>query len=280
MGINFLDIIVASAALFGVLYASFQYKHSIKHKQLEKAAELAKEYQAEFLFPIGLIASSVDFYISNNFRNISKSYYRLIECYKGIHIDKTTDSMKIILPIYEEFDGEEAVIDFSQCLKEIILKLDSITISNFNIEEFKSIFDDNERKVFEKLFSLNILDFEDPNKKISISELCSDLSNKLEYFCMYFNSKLADETAVYQSLHQTFLQVIPLLYYKIATANNSNHDKFFVHLIEQYNRWSNKRKYLMKKESKKNWYDILSNIITKFQNKSNMTKGIEKGRKL
>jgi len=64
--------------------------------------------------------------------------------------------------------------------------------------------------------------------------------NQLEYFCMNFNSGIANEKIIYQSLHQTFLSTIKLLYFKISIINITGKDKYYTNIISLYNEWSNR----------------------------------------
>lgn len=72
--------------------------------------------------------------------------------------------------------------------------------------------------------------------------------NLLEYFCMNFNSGIADEETVYQSLHQTFLGTVKLLYYNISERNVSGKDKYYTNIIKLYNKWSDRYEEQHQKE--------------------------------
>lgn len=66
----------------------------------------------------------------------------------------------------------------------------------------------------------------------------NDLLNTLEYFCMYFNTGVADSKVIYQSIHQTFLSTVQLMYFFIAKKNKDSIDKYYVNIICLYNEWS------------------------------------------
>lgn len=68
-------------------------------------------------------------------------------------------------------------------------------------------------------------------------EIITDTLNKLEYFAMSFNTKIADEDVVYQSLHQSFLKMINMMYFYIAFQNVDGKDKYYTNIIELYNKW-------------------------------------------
>ncbi|WML35329.1 DUF4760 domain-containing protein [Clostridium sp. OS1-26] len=97
---------------------------------------------------------------------------------------------------------------------------------------------------------------EDKNKKhykycenkyrVQLNAIINDVLNQLEYFCMNFNSGIADEGTVYQSLHQTFFKIVRLLYFKIAELNISGKDKYYTNIIKLHNIWS--KRYLSQTE--------------------------------
>jgi len=65
--------------------------------------------------------------------------------------------------------------------------------------------------------------------------------NKLEWFSMAFTSRLANDKVVYQSLHQSFLEIVKLLYFRISYENNNTYDKYFVNIIHLFLRWRERR---------------------------------------
>jgi len=87
--------------------------------------------------------------------------------------------------------------------------------------------------------------------------LIGSVLNTLEYFCMYFNTGVADECVVYQSLHQSFLGDVKLLYFAIAIKNVNGKDKYYTNIIELYNNWSQRDSEQQEKEinsSRKNTF--------------------------
>jgi len=76
------------------------------------------------------------------------------------------------------------------------------------------------------------------------------LLNHLEYFSMQFTSKVADEKAVYQSLHQAFLKTIKLMYVYIAMMNKNNNSKYYTNIIELFTSWEKRRVKHTEKEKK------------------------------
>ena len=68
--------------------------------------------------------------------------------------------------------------------------------------------------------------------------MLSQFLNELEWFCMNFNCEIADETVVYQSLHQAFISTVQILYFSIAIQNDgSSSDRYFINIADLYNKW-------------------------------------------
>lgn len=65
----------------------------------------------------------------------------------------------------------------------------------------------------------------------------SHLLNTLEWFSMNCRYGLADEELLYQSLHQTFLSTVWMLYYFISKNNFNNEDKYFTNIIWLFKKW-------------------------------------------
>jgi len=84
-----------------------------------------------------------------------------------------------------------------------------------------------------------------------LSEI-SNLLNDLEWFAMNCQYRLADEKIIYQSLHQSFLSVIWLLYYYIAKCNTqSPGDKYYTNIIGLFNAWTKRLVKIRKKSEQK-----------------------------
>lgn len=123
--------------------------------------------------------------------------------------------------------------------KEHIVEFIADSAIHFKVknEEAVSTLDDD---TFYKQNMLNDLYY----NKIYINTL-NDTLNTLEYFCMYFNSGVADEETIYQSLHQSFISMVQVLYFKISFRNYNGKDKYYTNIIDLYEKWIN-RFYQMK----------------------------------
>lgn len=81
-----------------------------------------------------------------------------------------------------------------------------------------------------------------------MSNFISETLNNLEYFAMYFTHNIADESVIYQSTHQAYIEITELLYYHICQVNTPNSSKFYTNLIELYNIWKSKQIKLLDKK--------------------------------
>lgn len=148
--------------------------------------------------------------------------------------------------------ADELLLPISKIISE--LSIDNSMSSNKN--EFNKIFD---KIVLDEIFDFNKKELdcklkEDEilfykflvNRKIKVEKNSEELPihsiigrtlNRIEYFCIYFNSGIAEDMTVYQSLHQTFFEVIKYTYVYIATQNVSESDKYYTNIIETYIRW-------------------------------------------
>lgn len=84
------------------------------------------------------------------------------------------------------------------------------------------------------------------------AKVVDHLLNSLEYFAMYFNTGVADEEVVYQSLHQTYLKIVRAMYFVIAQRNDSPKDMYYTNIINLYIKWSERDKKMKEKVQKQN----------------------------
>lgn len=77
-----------------------------------------------------------------------------------------------------------------------------------------------------------------------------DLANKLEYFSICFNSGIADEDTVYQSLHKVYFQCVHMLYIFTFYDNVSERDRLFSNVSTLYINWHKRYEELTEKENR------------------------------
>ncbi len=98
----------------------------------------------------------------------------------------------------------------------------------------------NKKTSLKNFKSKNIFEYYEMKYRTELNITLYDTMNLLEYFCMNFKNGIADEETVYQSLHQTFLSCIKLLYIWIAEINISGKDKYYTNIIWLFNKWSDR----------------------------------------
>lgn len=79
-----------------------------------------------------------------------------------------------------------------------------------------------------------------------IMGIVNNMLNDLEFFAMHFTHKTADETVVFQSLHQTYIDIVKNMYYNIANANEPIDGKYYTNIIELYHIWYKRSEELNK----------------------------------
>lgn len=155
----------------------------------------------------------------------------------------------------------------------LIKKHKFFEFEDFDLEELEGLFTDVERKSIIKKIDDTKIAFENEKgekMEIGITPFTSDLLNKLEYMCMSITSGVADDSYIYDSLHQTFLNTVQLLYIHVANRNIDEKDKFYRNVIKVYNNW--KKKYL-KEQAKE---EKIKNRIEKSKKKIKKKMGSNK----
>ena len=158
-------------------------------------------------------------------------------------------------------------------ISEILAKIKISDIRDFDTDELnrllspqdiqklkKSQFEVSFCKAFinaNEIYNLNInlLDMTtDENGKVVVPSKCdieiavtfmanfiNNVLNNMEYFALHFTHNVADESVVYQSLHDSYIKMVILLYYYIANTNNDPCNKLFTNVISLYNTWYTKQ---------------------------------------
>jgi len=175
--------------------------------KIEKALEMAKYYEEEILTDLSLISA-----IINHYPPISALTNRV-----------AIERAKL-------FNADESKLFFSEGernqLEAFFMRSDGVDIA-----VIRPLFD-----LYGRPFSAApVLD--EVKVKFEMSKLIIRFLNKLEYFSMAFHQKVADDDVVYQSLHQTFIKIMKLLYFPIAYHNTEAYDRMFTNAIILFNAW-------------------------------------------
>ena len=73
-----------------------------------------------------------------------------------------------------------------------------------------------------------------------LGKLITKVLNNMEFFSLHFTHNVADESVVYKSLHQTYIDIVKTLYYNIAKINPLSTTKYFTNIIELYKLWNDR----------------------------------------
>ncbi len=218
-----IQIISALFVIGGVIIAIWQYILTSKREN-----ELRKEEIEEV----------------KRIRN--KEAIQLTEYYK----DNIIDKISIINIVYRETH----ILDILEGIMPELMK-------NFDKNELEKLLSKADRdnleekrksKEFEKIilshadyFGIDLDRVEDKDKQMvekmiiqNFKTLSQQLLNNLEYFAMSFNCEIAEETTVYQSLHQTYIRIVSHMYYEISSNNASGEQKLYTNVIKLFNKWN------------------------------------------
>lgn len=160
---------------------------------------------------------------------------------------------------------------------DIIKKIDPKQMKNFDECELKTFLTDedinflselgNTEEFFNCIQDANLIynlnfNMNENTKHEDVSAFAaaffSSVLNNMEFFAMHFSHKVADETVIYQSIHQTYLRLVHLLYYHIAKQNSLAPGKFYTNVIDLYITWN---KY--KDEQEKDYLEGVRNLQKK-----------------
>ena len=223
---------LAVFAMIGVVIAVWQFHLSYKQVlaedsllKIQNAVKLARYYKDEIL---------------------SESTY-VMDIYKESGISKILDD--ISFDNMKQFDKNEmGATTLSLQKVEAIEKI-------LNSDDFVRLIHKKEKEFFPEspLAKLGTLD--ETTKKVNFSaEEKESLShhlhhahiartlNSLEYFAMNFQHGIAEESVVYDSLHQTYAEYMRIFYYDISSCNTDKENKYFTNAIYLYNLWYNRRR--------------------------------------
>lgn len=228
---NFFVILSVAFIGYQAYLAKNDYKEKNRRASIEKAIDMSKFYADNILSNFA--------YINTIYKNAGmRDIIEKIELVDMVLF--TADELKSILSS-EDIDKYNAIFD--NIPTSILLS----ARQHLNGTNMVHVFDD-------------MIQFEtevNPRIKIAISANCQkefdsilfSTMNYLEYFAMSFNDEIADETTVYQSLHQTFITLVKINYFFIAERNINEHDKYYTHIIDLFTTW--KAKYFEDRQEEK-----------------------------
>lgn len=220
-------IIESIFVIAGVVIAVWQYYISTRsliqnseRARVDKAIQLSKYYKDHIL----KLAKPVAYVFENT--KIAKILGEI-----------STDSFK-------DFDKKESDKIFTKeqnaALKSVISDKDfaEVVMSAVRVFSLNNILNSSIIGVDEETHTFKINPEQIANSFMDL--IVMEILNDLEYFAMNFTHELADDTAVYSSLHQTYIEIMQLLYHQIAEMNNAVGERYYTNAIELYKRWKEK----------------------------------------
>lgn len=219
------ELLMLIVAFCSALYAFKAYRHQKERSKKEVACELAKYYADEILNNATVILTA--FSLSGY-----EEYITGIVAYNDM-CDFTKKEFQCLL--------EKASIDYDQCIKRIT-EIDPSVLFSCRLSRVYSIKERSEAiKNAVELDENNNVKF--PTANYIQNDFMQDvtrLMNQLEWFSMNCQYGIADEELIYQSIHQTFLTTVLLVYPLICQANENNADKHFTNMIWLFTKWRNR----------------------------------------
>lgn len=235
---NFVEILYYSSQIMssifvtsGVVIAVWQYYLSCKSTktnleiiQVQRAIDLAEYYKDNILkyFPaIDYVFSKVGI----------KGIFQKIRADEMKDFD-SSELNKLLAPaeIHKLQD-----IQFTDSFLKAVIEANDIYGLDLHFLSFETEFQKGDKKG--KVMSI------DKNSLVTafMSNLLNAVLNNLEFFALHFRHETADESVVYQSLHQSYLEFIPYLYYFIANQNTDSSNKLFTNVVWLFEKWKKRK---------------------------------------
>lgn len=216
------DILMLLLTGGSVFCAFIAYKHQKDRNKKEAACNLAKDYANSIIAKYAVInsvfaGSGLVEMIRNSLSLRELNDFdreELDKLFKKHNVDKASFEQKI------------RNIDPIVILRARMYRACSAEEREHTFACYASQDDDGKPKVINGQYLQN--DF---------SQEIADLLNELEWFAMNCRYGLADEELLYQSLHQTYLSTVWMLYYFISENNVNNEDKLYTNVIWLFRKW-------------------------------------------
>lgn len=218
------SVIVVSGLIVSVLQyvdTSLSNSNIRKREKKVKAAEMANNFQKD-LMPL---------------------MNALTKLYSDAKLNDTVIN-KIKQSNIKMFNKEEVNELFSQ--EEVVNVLVKLQVA-YLIEHYKPQNVDRDKETGE-IHEVTYSEKDKMEAMHSVSSIIMELSNGLEYFSINFNSGIADEDTVYQSLHGVFFGCVYMIYMFVFKNNEKESDRLFSNTSSLYNKWKQKHDQLAKDE--------------------------------
>lgn len=202
---NWCTLLTMFGVVIGAGWGLIQYDKNMKLRQQEKASEIAQDFANNLIEKTALISDTL---MSN------KEFQKMIV--------KIVKSKKLNQFTYWEIIDN---LGDKQCFNKCEQIIRSKRTQQKYTQLLKTKYNETECTRFNSNFSI----------------LVETTLNHIEAVCINISSKAAGSQFIYDSLHQSFLNITEILSIKISKGNYNNVDKYFINIIDVYNMW-NKQK--------------------------------------
>lgn len=243
--IDVLDV----ATIASVIFVAWQtillrktYQYNCDWQEKEKATELSVMYKNEILPSVTYISKVLK--ATEIMEALGNIHTDNIDQFNQTELFRLTNQhiQELVEKKEKSFDSIDALLNarhqFGQISRKGLLYIDPALITLWY-----------QAKRGEKDSTGATIVISDAEKEMLLKQLwfeyaviVSNTLNSLEYFAMNFISGVADDEVVFQSLHQTYLNLVQLLYYNISLKNTHEKDKYYTNVIDLYKRWREKDK--------------------------------------
>lgn len=241
------DVLLLIVTVLSVACAFFAYGHQKARNKKDTACNLAKHYADSI---INKYADIVNVFVETGISSEIKDLVNIADL-KYFNADELKTLTK----------------DNAQRAKALFEKTKSIDPEVILAVRMNNVCSPMER---DGMFQYYVVHDEEGNRSVrngrylqlEFSEEIANLLNELEWFAMNCRYRLADEKLLYQSLHQTFLSTVWLLYFHISAQNTNNEDKLYTNVIWLFGEWRDRLLKITKKaEKKKSKYIEKANAV-------------------
>ena len=216
------NILLLFLTAVSVYYAFRAYRHQKERSKKEAACNLAKHYASNIIDKYADITSVFD--AAGITEEVRKTLpIREIREFDREELDRLLKKGNMTI---EEFEAKLLAIDPMAILNAQMNRACSPEERRHTFESYTKLDEEGKLQIINASFLM--VDFE--------HEICG-LLNELEWFAMNCKYGIADEELMYQSLHQTYISTVWMLYYYVSHANINNEDKLFTNLTWLFNVW-------------------------------------------
>lgn len=221
---------LAVFAMIGVVIAVWQFHLSYKQVlaadsllKIQNAVNLSRYYKDEILSESTYV---IDVYNESGISKILDDIsFDNMKQFDQNEMQATTLSLQKVETIKKILDSDDFVRLIHKKEKEFFPESPLANLGQYDEDAQKFTFSDEEKKSLSHHFHH--------------AHIARTL-NSLEYFAMNFQHGIAEESVVYDSLHQTYAKYMRIFYYDISSSNTSKENKYFSNAIYLYNLWYNR----------------------------------------